>query len=71
MSTPKFVHLLWSGTQQHSVLPSKCIVTGTIKAGANVGAKWRGKTYSATIVAVGMFFVLYVAHSIIAVYYCR
>ena len=33
MLTPKFVHMLWNGTQQHSVLASRCIVSGTPKAG--------------------------------------
>ena len=55
MSTPKFVHLLWNGTQQHSVLSTKCIVAGTAQPGETVGAKWRGKRYSATVVALGMF----------------
>ena len=48
---PKFVHIIWNGTQQHSVVAASAIVSGTLQAGEEVGAKWWGKTYSATVLA--------------------
>lgn len=54
MTKPKFVHLVWTGTEQHSVQASSTVVSGQIKSREKVTAKWRGRVYSATIVAVGM-----------------
>ena len=39
--------------QQHSVVAASAIVSGTLQVGEEVGAKWWGKTYSATVLAVG------------------
>ena len=50
---PKFAHIVWNGTQQHSVVAASTIATGELLVGEEVGAKWRGKTYSATIIAAG------------------
>lgn len=54
MPNPKFIHVMWNGTRQHSIVASTTVVSGRIKIGQDVGAKWWGRTYSAKIVAVGM-----------------
>ena len=57
MPNPKFVHLIWNGTQQHSVVAASTIVSGGLQVGEEVGAKWRGKSYSARVLAIGMYMV--------------
>ena len=53
MHIPKYIHVLWNGTGQHSIVASTTVVSRKIKIGQDAGAKWQGKTYSAKIVAVG------------------
>lgn len=59
MPNPKFVHLIWNGTQQQHSVVSASTVSGGLQAGEEVGAKWWEKTYSATVVAVGMHIIWY------------
>jgi len=40
MINPKFIHVLWNGTGQHSIVASTTVVSGRIKIGKDVGAKW-------------------------------
>ena len=54
MTKPKFVHIIWTGTELHSVQASRTVVQGEIKPGEDITAKWKGRSYGATIVAVGM-----------------
>lgn len=53
MAEVQYAFVVWSGTQQKSIIKCSAISGGTATPNEEVTARWRGRSYAATVIRVG------------------
>ena len=53
MAEAQYAFVVWSGTQQKSVIKCTAITSGVATPNQEVTARWWGRSYAATLICVG------------------
>lgn len=53
MADAQYAFVVWAGTQQKSVIKCTAITSGIATPKQEVTARWRGRSYEATVIRVG------------------
>ena len=58
MAEPTYAFIIWEGSEQKSVIKCSTITKGIPVAEQKVTAKWRARSYAATVIETGNYLII-------------